>query len=80
MLNSDKYYSRNGLKAAIEKYLELPNQKSVIFHQDNTKPHVYLQTQQKIGTPWLQCPTMPTLLTLLHTFELLFISIPTKFS
>lgn len=53
------YYFPNGLKAAIKKYLELPNQKSVIFHQDNTRPHVYLQTQHKLiqlGCNVLLCP------------------------
>lgn len=50
MLNSDKYCSQlDRLKAAIdEKRPELANQKGVIFHQDSARPHISLQTRQKL--------------------------------
>ena len=37
------------MKAALdEKRLELVNRKRMIFHQDNTRPHVSLMTRQKL--------------------------------
>jgi len=49
-INSEKYCSQlDRLKAAIdEKRLELSNRHGVVFHQDNTRPHVSLTTRQKL--------------------------------
>ena len=49
-INSNKYCSQlDQLKAALhEKRLELVNRKHIIFHQDNTRPHVSLMTRQKL--------------------------------
>jgi len=47
-INSEKYCSQlDRLKAAIEKRPELSNH-SVVFHQDNARPHVSLTTRQKL--------------------------------
>ena len=50
MINSNKYCSQfYQLKAAYdEKHSELVNRKCIIFHQDNTRPHVSLTTRQKL--------------------------------
>ena len=50
MINSNKYCSRlDQLKAALdEKRPELANRIRIIFHQDNTRPHVSLMTRQKL--------------------------------
>ena len=50
MINSNKYCSQLAqLKAAPdEKRPELVNRKCIIFHQDNTRPHVSLMTRQKL--------------------------------
>lgn len=49
-LNSDKYSSQlNWLKSAFnEKCPELANRQVVIFHEDNTRPHISLQNWQKL--------------------------------
>ena len=49
-INSNKYCSQlDQLKAALEeKCLELVNRKCIIFHQDNTRPHVSFTTRQKL--------------------------------
>ena len=49
-INSNKYCSQlDQLKAAIDKKRpELVNRKHIIFHQDNTRPFVYLMTRQKL--------------------------------
>ena len=49
-INSNKYCSQlDQLKAALNKNrLELVNRKCIIFHQDNTRPHVSLMTRQKL--------------------------------
>ena len=50
-INSNKYCSQlDQLKVALDKkYLELVNRKCIIiFHQDNTRPHVSLMTRQKL--------------------------------
>ena len=49
-INSNKYSSQlDLLKIALnEKHLELVNRKCIIFHQDNTRPHVSLMTRQKL--------------------------------
>ena len=54
-INSNKYCSQlDQLKAALEeKCPELVNRKHIIFHQDNTRPHVSLMTRQKLLTAWL---------------------------
>ena len=48
-INSNKYCSQlDQLKAALnEKHPELVNRKHIIFHQDNTRPHVSLMTRPK---------------------------------
>ena len=48
-INSNKYCSQlDQLKAALdEKRLELVNRKRIIFHQNNTRPHVSLMTRHK---------------------------------
>ncbi|XP_012060168.1 PREDICTED: histone-lysine N-methyltransferase SETMAR-like [Atta cephalotes] len=50
MINSEKYCSQlDELKTAIEqKRPEIANQKGVVFHQDNARPHVSLITRQKL--------------------------------
>ena len=50
MINYNKYCSQlDQLKAALdEKHPELVNRKCVIFHQDDTRPHVFLVTRQKL--------------------------------
>ena len=50
MIKSNKYCSQlDQLKAALEeKHLELINRKCIIFHQNNTRPHVSLMTRQKL--------------------------------
>ena len=50
MINSNKYCSQlDPLKAALdEKRPELVNRKCIIFHQDNTRPHVSLMTGKKL--------------------------------
>ena len=49
-INSNKYCSQlDQLKAALnEKHPELVNRKRIIFHQDNSRPHVSLMTRQKL--------------------------------
>ena len=49
-INSDVYCRQlNKLNAAVkEKWPELVNRKGVIFHDDNTTPHTYLATRQKL--------------------------------
>ena len=49
-INSNKYCSQlDQLKAALDKKCpELVNRKHIIFHQDNTRPHVSLMTRQKL--------------------------------
>ena len=49
-INSNKYCSQlDQLKAALEeKCPELVNRKHIIFHQDNTRPHVSLMTRKKL--------------------------------
>ena len=49
-INSNKYCSQlDQLKAALDqKRPELVNRKRIIFHQDNTRPHVSLMTRQKL--------------------------------
>ena len=49
-INSTKYYSQlDQLKVALdEKHPDLVNRKCIIFHQDNTRPHVSLMTRQKL--------------------------------
>ena len=49
-INSNKYCSQlDQLIAALdEKHPELVNRKRIIFHQDNTRLHVYLMTRQKL--------------------------------
>lgn len=49
------------LKAAIdEKCPKLANRKDVIFHQDNARPHVFLQTRQKlVQLGWDVLPHLP---------------------
>ena len=46
MINSEKHCSQlNELKIAIEqKHQELANQKAIVFHQENMRPHVSLTT------------------------------------
>ena len=48
--NSNKYCSQlDQLKSALdEKRPELLKRKCIIFHQDNTRPHVSLMTRQKL--------------------------------
>jgi len=48
-INSKKYCSQlDELKIAIEqKRSEIANWKSIVFHQDNARPHVSLITRQK---------------------------------
>ena len=43
VINSNKYCSQlDQLKAALdEKHPELVNRKRIIFHQDNTRPHIF---------------------------------------
>ena len=50
MINSNKFCSQlDQLKAALdEKRPKLVNRKCIIFHQDNTRPHVSLKTRQKL--------------------------------
>ena len=50
MINPNKYCSQfDQLKAAYdENHSELVNRKCIIFHQDNTRPHVSLTTRQKL--------------------------------
>ena len=49
-INSNKYCSQlDQLKAALnKKHPDLVNRKSIIFHQDNTRPHASLMTRQKL--------------------------------
>ncbi|XP_066867270.1 constitutive coactivator of peroxisome proliferator-activated receptor gamma isoform X4 [Kogia breviceps] len=49
-INSNKCCSQlNQLKAALnEEHPELVNRKCIIFHQDDTRPHVSLMTRQKL--------------------------------
>ena len=49
-INSNKYRSQlDQMKVALdEKRPELVNRKHIIFHQDNTRPHVFLMTRQKL--------------------------------
>ena len=49
-INSNNYCSQlDQPKATLdEKHPELVNRKRVIFHQDNTRPHVSLTTRQKL--------------------------------
>ena len=49
-INSNKYCSQlDQLKAALdEKHPESVNRKRIIFHQDNTRPHISLMTMQKL--------------------------------
>ena len=49
-MNSNNYFSQlDQLKAAFhEKHQELVYRKPIIFHQDNTRPHVSLMTRQKL--------------------------------
>ena len=49
-INSKKYCSQlDQLKAALnEKHPELVNRKGIVFHQDNSRPHVSLMTRQKL--------------------------------
>ena len=49
-INSNKYYFQlDQLKAARDKkLLELVSRKCIIFHQDNSRPHVPLTTRQKL--------------------------------
>jgi histone-lysine N-methyltransferase SETMAR len=51
-INSDAYCSQlDRPKAAIDqKHSELVNRKGVVFHHDNTRPHVYLAIRHK----WMQ--------------------------
>ena len=57
MINSNMYCSQlDQLKAALDKkHLELVNRKSIIFHQDNTRPYVSLMIRlgPPTGTAWL---------------------------
>ena len=48
-INSNRYCSQlDQLKAVLnEKCTQLVNRKYIIFHQDNTRPHVSLMTRQK---------------------------------
>ncbi|GFU69178.1 histone-lysine N-methyltransferase SETMAR [Trichonephila clavipes] len=49
-LNSDIYCQQlDRLKLAIEqKWPDLANRRGVVFHQDNSKPHTYVVTRQKL--------------------------------
>ena len=49
-ISSDVYCRQlNKLNAAVkEKRLEVVNRKGVIFHHDNTTPHTFLATRQKL--------------------------------
>ena len=49
-INSNKYCCQlDQLKVALdEKHPELVNRKCIIFHQDNTRPHVSFMTRQKL--------------------------------
>ena len=48
-INSNKYCSPLELKTALdEKCPELVNREHIIFHQDNTRPHVSYMTRQKL--------------------------------
>ena len=49
-INSNKYHSwLDQLKAALDKKcVKLVNRKCIIFHQDNTRPHVSLMSRQKL--------------------------------
>ena len=49
MINSNKHlFQIDKLKALNEKCPELVNRKSISFHQNNARPHVYLMTRQKL--------------------------------
>ena len=50
IINSNRYYFQlDQLKAARDKkLLELVSRKCIIFHQDNSRPHVPLTTRQKL--------------------------------
>ena len=50
LINSNRYYFQlDQLKAARDKKLpELVSRKCIIFHQDNSRPHVPLMTRQKL--------------------------------
>ena len=50
MINSNKCCSQlDKLKVALdEKHPELVNRKHIIFHNDNSRPHVSLMTRQKL--------------------------------
>ena len=54
-INSNKYRSQlNHLKAVLDKKcLELVNWKCMIFHQDNARPHVSFDDQEKTVTACL---------------------------
>ena len=49
-INSNKYCSQlDQLNAAVDENCpELVNRKHIVFHQDNTRPHVSLMTRQKL--------------------------------
>ena len=49
-INSNKYCSQlDQLKAGLDKKCpELAKRKRILFHQDNTRPHVSLMTRQKL--------------------------------
>ena len=50
LIPSNKYCSQlDQLKVALaEKHPELVNRKRIVFHQDNTRPHVSLMTREKL--------------------------------
>ena len=81
MINSKKYCSQlDQLKAAPdERRPELVNRKRIIFHQDNTRPHVSLMTRQKLTT-WLGSSDSSAVFTRHCTFGFPFILVFTKFS
>ena len=81
-INSNKHCSQlDQLKAALEgKRPELVNRKCLIFHQNNTRPHVSLMTRQKLLTACLGSSDSFTVFTRQCTFGFPFISVFTKFS
>lgn len=55
MIYLNRYCSKlNQLKVAVDKkHLWLANRKSIIFYQDNSRPHVSLVTSKKIVRVWM---------------------------
>ena len=80
LINSNRYYFQlDQLKAARDKKLpELVSRKCIIFHQDNSRPHVPLMTRQKLLTASLESSDSSTVFTRHCTFRCPFISVFTK--